>query len=232
MINRFFSVICCLAIVTLFVITGCQQQHKPEPVVYEPLFDPNFIVPNYAFRAMKATGGLQAWADTKEIKLDSVVTFYKPDRSFYLTEHHYEIHPWQNSIRILNIEPQGQFLWQLSDGSFTVFKDGRQIDTGPVVLRGQNFAEMMFNMITAPIRFLDDSVEFTPSYTPIRIEGLWYYPIERSYRIIQPSPDDIDVEPKPIEPHWSEVIFYQSKPNSLVDMLWFAGIEGEKFLTV
>ena len=232
MINRFFGVICCLAIVTVFVIAGCDQQYKSEPVAYEPLLDPNFIVPDYASSAMKATGGVRQWADTKKIQLDCVVTFYKPDRSFYLTEHRYEIRPWENYIRVLDIEPQGQFVWQLSDDGFIATIDSEQIDVDSAAKRYRNFAEIMLNIITAPVRFLDQSVEFTTSGTAMRVEGLWYYPIERSYRVIKPSLDDTNIAPRPVERHWSEVTFYQNKDSALVDTLWFVNLQKDKFLTV
>ena len=33
-------------------------------------------------------------------------------------------------------------------------------------------------------------------------------------------------------PYWSEVVFYQNRDNSLVDLVWFADVEEGKFFAV
>ncbi len=233
--NRWCSnVIYCLAIAAVFVFAGCEQKYQQQLLVHEPWIDPNFVIPEYASRSIDATGGIQAWAEAKELQFDCVVTFYKPDRSFYLTEHNYQIHPWLNYIRVVDIESQSQFVWQLSEENFSVSKNGERVDIDkkPVGSRSRDFAEMILAITTAPVRFLDESVEFTTNYEPVKIEGLWYYPINRTYRIEHACCEDSGQVFKRLEPLWSKVVFYQNKDSLLVDMLWFADIRGEKFLAV
>jgi len=73
-------------------------------------------------------------------------------------------------------------------------------------------------MTTAPIRFLDSNVEFDETLVPIRMEGLWCYPIEQVSR--------------DLKPYWSQVVLYQSRDTSFVDMIWFADIDSERYLAV
>ena len=199
--------------VAAFVVAGCQQEYKEEDKLpYEPLLDPNFIVPDYASRAIDATGGFDAWTKAKKLRLDCVVTFYKSDGSFYLTEQDYEIYPWSNSIRISATEPQGKFVWELSRGGL---EGGGSWHTGvgfPVELCSkQYFAELILDITTAPVRFLDKSVVFTKDSRPVKMEGLWYYSIER----VNPHKTGI----------FSYAVFYQNRDSSLVDMIWFAGVD-------
>ena len=213
MINRFSNTMCRLIFVAAFVVAGCQQEYKEEDKSpYEPLLDPNFIVPDYASRAIEATGGLDAWTKAKKLRLDCVVTFYNSDGSFYLTEQDYEIYPWSNSIRISATEPQGNFVWELSRGGL---EGGGSWHTGvgfPVELCSkQYFAELILDITTAPVRFLDKSVVFTKDSRPVKMEGLWYHSIER----VNPHKTGI----------FSYAVFYQNRSTFLVDMLWFAGVD-------
>jgi len=211
-----------LVLVAAFIVAGCEQRCQEEASVYEPFFDPNFVVPDYASGAIEATGGHQAWTKARELEFDCVVTFYHPDGSFYLTEQHYEIHPWSNLIRISAFEPDGESVWQLSEGRFSVLEGAGQVGTLlPIDVCGYCFGEAILNITTAPVRFLESKAEFTKSSEAVKKEGQWYYPIERSgleiYEIVQDG---------------SRVIFYQNRDNSLVDMVWFANAAEEKFLAV
>ncbi|GAF97253.1 unnamed protein product, partial [marine sediment metagenome] len=102
MINRLSNTVCWLVLVIAFVVAGCKQEYKPDEsdvLAYVPDVNTIVVTDNHTPRAIKATGGYQAWMETIKIELDCVVTFYNPDGSFYLTEQHYEIYPWSNSIR-------------------------------------------------------------------------------------------------------------------------------------
>jgi hypothetical protein len=218
-----------LFLVTIFAVAGCEQQHKEVVAVplYEHLLDPNFVIPDYASGAIEATGGKQAWAKVKKLEFDCVVTFYQPDDSFYLTEHHYEIHPWTNSIRITAREPLNKFVWQLSEGRFSMLEADKQNDISPVAGFYRDFAETILNIITAPIRFLDEKTTFTKLQSMIKREGFWYQPIQQTNRN-----SDTAVSTEPAKPYWSKVIFYQNKENSLVDTILFADSVENKFLAV
>lgn len=211
-IKRVSNVVCWLVLVLVFFVAGCEQGYREE-VSRPPLVAPGFVIPGYASRAIEAGGGLDTWVKTEQIEVGCVATFYQPDGSFYLTEQHYEIYPWLNSIRISAKEPQGEFVWQLSNGRFSVLEGAQQVDVLPVAVCEGWFAEAILNITTAPARFLDESVEFKKASEPVKIEGQWYYSIER----VAPHKTGI----------WSKAVFYQNRDNSLVDMLWFADVNGE-----
>jgi len=209
--NKFSKTIW-LVLVAAFIFTGCQGKYKEdvaEVLVSGPDIETISVPPDYAVRAIEAAGGWNAWAQTKELQLDCVVTFYQPDGSFHLTEQHHVVYPWSNSIRISAREPKGRFLWQLSKGKFDVLQDDGQSDALPVVIGSSHFAEMILSVITIPTRFLDESVEFTKETTALKIQGQWYYAITRRSK-----------PPHPL----SELVFYQDRDSSLVDMLLFADV--------
>ncbi len=227
MINRVSKAIW-LILVTTFIVAGCEQHKEEVPVpLYERLVDPNFVIPDYAASAIEATGGKQTWAKTKKLEFDCVVTFYQPDGSFYLTEHHYEIYPWTDSIRITAREPLNKFVWQLSEGQFSMPEGNKQNDISPVAGFYRDFAETILSIITAPIRFLDEKAIFTKLQSTVKREGFWYQPIQRMIRH-----SDTVVSPEPTKPYWSKVIFYQNKENFLVDTILFADSSENKFLAV
>lgn len=211
-------------LVSVLIITGCEQQHREAGPV---LADPNFVPPDYAASAIEATGGRQSWAKAEKLELDCVVTFHQPDGSFYLTEHHCEIHPWTNSIRISAQEPLRKLVLQLSDGQFSVLRGYDRADTSKVAESYRDFAETILTTITAPVRLLDGSAEFTRVPTPTRIKGLLYYPINRATLAGNKQGGNV-----PAEPYWSEVIFYQNTDSSLIDTLWFANAKEKIYLLV
>lgn len=217
-------------LVAAFIFTGCQRIYREDVVEVlssGPDLETISVPPDYAVRAIEAASGWDAWAQTKEMQLDSVVTFYQPDGSFYLTEQHHVVYPWSNSIQISAREPKGKFVWQLSKGKFDVLQDSGQSDALPVVIGSSHFAEMILSIITMPARFLDASVEFTKASTELKIQGQWYYPITRRSKPVVGA----ELEPEPARP-LSKAIFYQDRDNSLVDMILFDYMSGDDFLAV
>lgn len=215
----------CLVIVAAFILSGCekipilrsfsktgsQQQHKKEDMDSMSLAQEAEVISapsDDAMRSLNATGGLDAWKKTATLQLDCVVTFYQPDGSFYLTEQYYEVHPWLNSIQISADEPQGKFLWLWSEGKFDVLQGAAQIDALSKTVSSCCFAEDILDIITAPVRFMDGSVEFSKRSAPVLIQGEWYYPINRKEKIFTG--------------HISEAVFYQDRESSLVDMIRLA----------
>jgi len=234
MIKSFPKQTAWLIVVTAFVIAGCQEgQRRKEAVYRHPLTDPNVVVPDYVFRAIEATGGQRAWTKVKKLNLDCVLTCYqqndkrtpnttKDDQkpAFYLTEQQYEIHPWQSSIRITADEPQGKVDCQSSPDKFSVFEGDPALYVLPAELRARSFAEIIQDITMAPAQLLDGSAVFTKALTPVKIEGRWYYPIERTNRAIglnRPFP---------------KTVFYQNTDTSLVDMLWFVDGDSNMSFTV
>ena len=196
-----------LVLIVVFVLTGCEQKHNQNVDVTVRAPDAGAIsTPSEeAARTFKAAGGLSAWMDTTKLQLDCVVTFYQAEGSFYLTEQSYEVRPWLNSIQISADEPQGAFIWKLSNGQFYVLRGAGQMDALSKAVPSCCFAEVILDIITAPARFLDGSFEFSEKPAPVKIQGKWYYPIKR--------------QGKDPAAHISEVVFYQDRESSLVDMI-------------
>ena len=206
MLNRFSVVIC-----GLLLLTGCQQQPTVDPLAYGP--DVKTLVvtdlsaealakaDDFIAKAIAVTGGCEAWINTKKLGLDCVVTFYNTDGSFYLTQQHHEVYPWSNSVRISAIEPQGKFVCLLSQDKFTLAQGQVQYDI-------RNLVYAVRAITTAPVRLLDKSAEFSKPSEPVKIQGLWYYPI----RCSRVTSDER-----------RETVFYQSRDTSLIDIISFVG---------
>jgi len=208
-------------VVTVFALAGCGQGYKKLPAGKVKI-ETDTVMADYVSRAIKATGSLQAWTEAKRLKFDCLVTSYQTNDSFYLTKMNLEICPWSNSIRISAAEPQGKFVWQLSKGSFSVLEGAGQIDALQIAVSQHGLAEAILAATTAPIRFLDESVAFTKATMPVKMEGKWYCPIERTV---------ITADKSGIEPYWSEMVFCQNTDNSLVDIIWLsAGDAGESLV--
>ncbi len=220
MINRLSNLVACLLIIVMLFVVGCKRAEKAGVVSPLPLEHSNYAIPDFASAAFEAAGGRQAWTNTQTFQLDCVVTFYKQDGSFYLTEHKYRIEPWSNSIWISACEPQYKFVWHLSDEQFSIFEGAERASTLPFALDAHHFAEAVLNITTAPARFLDRPFKFTEGPNPVKIEGRWYHPIERNRILVS----DLS--------YWTKVVFYQDRDTSLVDMVWFAAAGEEKFLMV
>jgi hypothetical protein len=193
-----------------FLFAGCEQKQKEDVGVLALAQEAEVIsIPsNEAEQAIKATGGLDTWKKTTQLQLDCVVTFYQPDDTFYLTEQQYEIHPWLNSIRISADEPQETIVWKWLEGKFDVLKGTDQMDALSKAVPSCCFAEVILDIITAPVRFLDGSVEFSKPSAPVKMQGRWYYPIKR--------------KGKDISARISEAVFYQDRDSSLVYMIRLA----------
>jgi len=168
--------------VSIAVAAGCGP-----PVADRQEVKTEEVVPEYAASAIEATGGREAWIEAKKLDIDCVVTFYNTDGTYYLTEQHHEIQPWSNSIQISAVEP-------------------------PTATPYHNYGEVILDMMTAPVRFLDTQVVFTKRTSPVKRQGLWYYPIER-------------VSSEKLATKYDKVVFYQKTASSVVDVICFAGTD-------
>jgi len=186
---------------------------------------------DYAAGALKATGGFKKWTKTKRLSLDCVVTFYQPDGGFYLTQQHLEVFPWSNSIRISVREPLGPVMWQLLDGQLTILQ-GREQDI-LMQISHRDYAEAILGLTTAPVRLLDASASFNRRSEPIKIEGLWYDSVERTYTVSRGGVGNrLQEGVDSTKSHWATIVFYQNKNTTLIDMLWFCDIDRQEYLAV
>ncbi len=211
-------------ILVLFLAAGCGRQVESKPAT-EPLAvgaenDSIAMEGGFVSAAVKATGGLKAWMEVKEVSLECVVTFYKPDKSLYLTEQVHRIYPWSNSIRISAEEPEDKFVCQLSRGEFSVLKTAEKDWTLPVEIKARAFARAVLDIMTAPVRFLDKSAVHTERRQFIKIEGQIYWPVIRTMKTEQGDGAE------------EGVIFCQSQQSSLVDVVWYSSEGSDSLLTV
>ena len=216
--REFSKVLYSLVFVTILVIAGCQQSEpEVEELVFRPAIEDFAAIPDFLADSIAAVGGIDAWMDVNEIDFDCIVTFYKPDGTYYLTGHSYRVYTWRPSVQITTDEPKGCIELPL-----------------PAKLSQSDFSEMIIAITTAPARFLDTSYRFSKADKPVKIEGLWYSPIERSWvPPVLPTDTAESVELiAPVKPDWSKVVFYQNNDKSAVDMIWFADVDRDKFLAV
>jgi hypothetical protein len=216
MITRFALRMVWLILGLSLVIAGCQRRYDEDVLAQAPDVNAITVTSDYAPRTIGATGGYQAWINTVKLDLDGVVTFYRPDGSFYLTEHYYEIYPWSNAIRVSAYEPQGKFVWQLSAEGFKILQAGKAGVYEPGC-EMQSLLRAVLDMTTAPVRLLD-SAGLAKAAEPVKVEGLWHNSIERGR--------------SDVEPPLHKVVFYQAIDSGLVDMIWFANLAGQKSLAV
>ena len=74
-----------LAVLLAVFVVGCELggKRKVDPVVD---LSSDLVMDTYTSDAFDATGGLEAWTETKELKIGCVVTVYMADGTFYLTQ--------------------------------------------------------------------------------------------------------------------------------------------------
>jgi len=218
MINRDSATIL-LVVVTFFIVAGCeQQQQQQQQQQQKEELSPH--IPAYITQVVEKAGGLEAWDRTIKLESDCVVTFYQPDGSFNLTKQHHEIYPWSHLIRISAQEPQGKFLWEFSQDGIMVIEGTKQEDFGANGLGTEDFAKAILDITTAPVQLLQCKAGLMRGSSAVRIEGRWVYRI-----------DQVGVKTGS-EPYWPNRVFYQNIDSSLVDMLWFTGIDRGTFLAV
>jgi hypothetical protein len=190
---------------------------------------------DYAAGALEATGGFKKWTKTKRLSLDSVVTFYQPDGSFYLTQQHLEVFPSRTcfGIRISLQEHPGMLLWQFSEGQLTILKGREQDAFRQMQVSYRDYAEAILSLITAPISFLDASVSFKRQTEPMKVGGLWYDRFERKHIMnTDGATNGLQEGIESIKPRWDRIFYYQNKINSFIDLLWFCDIDRQEYLAV
>ena len=225
--NAFSRTVWQILLIAVLFMAGCNrgQTQQTSTLAFGPDVNTFAVTNQYTADALEATGGSPNWSKTRSIRSDCVVTFYRPDGSFHLTEQTHEIYPWSDSVRISAEEPQGDLVWQVSQN---VAQGMEKIDRVSDELQSRHFAEAILQLTTAPVRLCDKRYFFTEKSQPVKIEGLWYDKIEKKVR---PYGQMIAADANEfVSPYWSEVVFYKNAGNSLVDIVWFANTDEMRFL--
>ena len=243
----------CVGLALVVLVVGCErQQNHVEQDTDRLAIGPNsteLVVPaKIIAKAVDSAGGFSAWTKTKKLELNCVVTIYRPDGSFYLTEHKYDIWPWSKAIRITAQEPLDRFIWEYSEGTFTVAQGDESADVSQMPVSYRDFAELVLRIVTAPAGFCNKTTNLLVQPNPVKFGGLWYQPLEL---VAQKLPDfsDSPVEAgkpagrtvhgraagegqKTVEPYWSRIVFFQNQDSSLVEIVWFADVAAQKYEAV
>ncbi len=201
----------CMFLLTVPIFTGCEQQERETDIKTRiPSQKPAYLT-----EAIEKTGGLDAWNRIKKVEFDCIATFYQPDGSYYLTKQHHEIFPWLNSICVSAQEPQGKFVWEFSRNGLNITEGTTQVNFLPAGLDAEDFTKAILDITTTPLRIMDNKGGLTKGSSPVKVEGRWYYPIGQVESDNQP-----------------DIIFYQDRDTSLIDLIWFVSDKREMPLAV
>lgn len=210
MSNRLWNVIW-TAIACVIVVGGCaveSEKQGTDLLAVGPELERLTISSEEAGVAIESAGGLDAWARAKEIQLACVTTFYQEDGSYYLSEQLYDVFPWSNAIRISGREPRSEYAWEFHKGRFGVLQGESEYDGLQVGVDNGCIAEGILSVITAPIRLLDEAVEFQWSAEMVKLEGQWYRPIKRAAKAGLVVAENL-----------RDAGFYQKRSSGRVDMV-------------
>jgi hypothetical protein len=203
-----------ISVVILF--TGCEKSYMAEEDEVSSGLDPNTIsIPSgYTADIIEVAGGLDTWIGTKKMAFDCVVTIYEPDGSFYLTEQHYDVEPWSNAIEISGHEHENEYVWRFSNGTMSVIQGMGQDRKLFSDLEDSCFAQAVLAITTAPVRLLDSSAQFDKHDNAVKIQGQWYYPIDKTGG------------------RSNDAVFYQNRDSLLVTMIRFTCPGADKSFAV
>jgi len=228
-----------LIVLAMLTLTGCGRQAAKDPSgnLDLPATGPDREAlpapPPHVTAALDATGGLATWMQCKKLAFDAVVTAYKPEGDFYLTEHKFTVCPWGNAIQVSAQEPQIRLAFRIVEGQYHLLDGDVKMDVSPLSVCYRDYAEAMFQIVMAPVRMLRDKATLLRKPVPVMISGAWYYPIEAKFeaaKIVSKGlgRDKITV----VEPYWTQGVYYQNQDGSLVDIIWLANPATQKFLVV
>lgn len=191
------------------------------------------VPPDYVVDILNASGGISAWLANKRLHAVGVVKLYRPDDSFYLTEHDFEVYPWADAVRISANEPRGKFVWKVVAGRYEMVEGSAAADVSPLSGWYGGYADAFLQIVTAPVRLLDAGNELHHQPVPFRMGGQWYERIEVKF-----GPGMMPVEgtgqdrAKMSQPYWTDGVYYLNRATSLIDMIWLGNAGTQEYLTV
>lgn len=218
------------------ILAGCGRQ-----VAETPQGDANLLAtgpddealvtpPDYVSAVLEDSGGLALWKQQTRLRTSGVVKLYRSDGSFYLTEHNVEVYPWSNAIRIEANEPQARFVWQLAKGRYQVLEGQVPLDVSPLAGSYGAYADAVLQIVTAPVRLLDEEVELYREPTPVRLGGLWYQRITAKYTSVKVVSEEM--ANVPVETDWTDAIYFLNRGAGLIDMIWLGNAAKQEYLIV
>lgn len=225
------------------MLTGCSR-----PVVRSPQADSSAdplavspdrealaraVPPDYVMSILNASGGISAWAENRRLHAVGVVKIYRPDNSFYLTEHDFEVYPWSNAVRITASEPRGKFAWKMVAGRYEMLEGSTGADVSPLAGLYAAYADAFLQIVTAPVRLLDQGNQLHREPVPFRMNGQWYERIEVKF-----GPGTVAVEragqtdAQTSQPYWTDAVLFLNRASSLIDMVWLSNVSRQEYVTV
>ncbi len=215
-----------LLVLTAVMLTGCGRQaaKESEPDVSLLATGPELqTLPtprSFVSAALEATGTLKAWEQCKKLEFHAAVAACARDGCFYLTEHDFVLYPWSDAIQVTAHEPRANLAWRIVRGQYHAARVDPNADVSPLRGLSREYAEAVLQIVTAPVRMLEDRALLGPRPATTQIAGQWYVPIDAKYK------EDLAA------PYWTQGIYFQTVDRSLVDMVWLGNSLTHKFLIV
>lgn len=189
--------------------------------------------PDYVVDVVKASGGISAWVKNERLRAVGVVKLYRPDDSFYLTQHKFEVYPWSDAIRISASEPRGRLVWEMVAGRFEMVEGAPVMDVSPLYGAYAGYADAFLQIVTAPVRLLDRGNQLNRQPVPFRRGGQWYEKIEVKFAPGMLAVAGVDRgDQRMSQPYWTDGVFYVNRASALIDMIWLGNAATEEYLTV
>lgn len=174
--------------------------------------------PDYTLGGLESTGGVDAWLKCKRIDLRGVVSAYRSDGSYYMTEHTFVVYPWSEAVQISAHEPGSDYLWRLIGTRFQRLEGNPRVDISPLAGAYQHYASALLEILTTPVRMMDDGMKLSRRPLPVQIAGQTY--------------TAVDAEFSKRSAGWTNATYFANRQNSQVDIIWLANASRQDYLIV
>jgi len=174
--------------------------------------------PEYTLAALESTGGVDKWLQCRRIDLQGVVSAYRSDGSYYVSEHAFVVYPWSKAIQISAHEPGSDYLWRLVGQRFRQAEGKTSVDISPLAGAYHDYASALLEIITAPVRMMDEGVQLTRRPLPVQMIGQAYTAIDAQF--------------EGRNSYWTNATYFANRQNSRVDVIWLANPSRQDYLIV